>query len=93
MYSALLSGSSYGHTDNRFIISQYSLDSHVVVLNRNLIPLLAIDQPENVVEHIVALAVRQQLESLGVIHGPLLLIDLNFARQSVKVNPDNSERA
>lgn len=36
-----------------------------------------IDQPEGVIEHkIAARAVRKQLEDLGVIHRPLLLVDL-----------------
>ena len=34
-------------------------------------------QPEGVIEHIIAAyAVRKQLEDLGVIHWPLLLVDL-----------------
>lgn len=36
-----------------------------------------IDQPEGVIEHkIAACAVRKQLEDLGVVHWPLLLVDL-----------------
>lgn len=41
-------------------------------------PLSTVDQPEDIVEDEVASrAVGQELEGLGVVHGPLLIVDLD----------------
>jgi hypothetical protein len=47
---------------------------------------LPVNEPEHVVEDVVAAAVRQQLEALRVAHGLLLLIDLD-AVSATKLPP------
>ena len=44
----------------------------------DLSSLLRVNQPENIIEDVIAASpIRTQLKHLGIIHGPLLLINLS----------------